>query len=30
MGSAMSFIMLAIAVVVIGVFSRLLGWWCRA
>jgi spermidine/putrescine transport system permease protein len=30
MGSAMSFIMLAIAVVVIGLFSRILGWWCRA
>lgn len=30
LGSAMSFAMLAIAVIVIFLFSRTLNWWCRA
>jgi spermidine/putrescine transport system permease protein len=29
LGSAMSFAMLGIAIIVIVVFSRLLNWWCR-
>ncbi len=29
LGSAMSFVMLAISVVTIFVFSRLMAWWCR-